>query len=249
MKHEKSILLIEDNVSFALDIEIMLESTNYELEKVTDSEQALALLAKKTFDLLLIDVYIEGQWNGIELADLIKHKNIPIIFFTARNDLLLYEQAQLVGFFAYLIKPFDQLTLRSAVEKALEVDVQAINLVSALGDLKNVSMDNTQEHFFIRLNNHFYKIIINDIKWIQSEGNYSTIHTADKRLPVKMSLVKVLEYLSAHSILQIHKRYLVNMKHIESIDIVGSTLTSGGEKLPIGRKYKSDFLKKINLLQ
>ena len=110
-------------------------------------------------------------------------------------------------------------------------------------------MNKTQEDFFIRFNNNFHKIIIKDINWIQSDGNYSNIHTTAKRLPVKMSLVKVLEYFSAHSILQIHKRYLVNMNHIECIDIVGLTLTIGGEKLPIGRKYKTDFLKQLNLLK
>ena len=249
MHRKKNILLVEDNLSFALDIEMMLESTSYALEKVTNSEQALALLDKRKFDLLLIDVYIDGRLTGIELADLIKPKNTPIIFFTAHNDLLLYEQAQLVGFFAYLIKPFDQLTLRSAIEKALEADIQTINLVSSIGNLKHVGMNKQQEHFFIRLNNHFYKIIIKDIKWIHSEGNYSTLHTSDKRLPVKMSLVKLLEYLKKHSFLQIHNRYLVNMNPIESIDIVGSKLLIGGEKLPIGRSYKSNFLKQINLLQ
>ncbi len=106
-----------------------------------------------------------------------------------------------------------------------------------------------KDTFFVKLNNHIYRVELKDIKWIQSDGNYCTIFTDDKKLVVKMSLVKLLEEFSAGNFFQVHKRYIINLNEIDNINVLNSQVFINGTAIPIGRKYKPLLLKELNLLQ
>ncbi|PKL76121.1 MAG: hypothetical protein CVV27_11880 [Candidatus Melainabacteria bacterium HGW-Melainabacteria-1] len=116
-----TIMIVEDESIVAEDIRMTLESNDYEVCAVfADGESALAAAGRFKPDLILMDIRIEGQLDGIETARQIWEKHrIPIVFLTAHSDEATLERAKLSQPFAYLLKPFQERELCVTVEIAL----------------------------------------------------------------------------------------------------------------------------------
>ena len=106
----------------------------------------------------------------------------------------------------------------------------------------------TKNNFFIRSNNKLNRVRLKDILWIHAEGNYCFIHTAKKKFAVKISMRKLAERFSPREFIRIHKSYLVRTEHIDRININENTASVGDNTLPIGRVYKVELLKRLDVL-
>lgn len=117
----KRILLVEDELLIARHIEQMLKNLGYQVEGVVESgEQALRAAEEKSPDLVLMDIRLKGQLDGIQAATRIwKLYSIPIVYLTAFTDEDTLIKATLAEPFGYLIKPFDEKELLVAIELAL----------------------------------------------------------------------------------------------------------------------------------
>jgi PAS domain S-box-containing protein len=115
------IMLVEDEVIVAMDVQQRLKALGYEASAhATGGEEAIQLARETHPDLILMDIKIRGSLDGIETAALIrKTQNIPIIYLTAFADESTLARARLTEAFGYLIKPFEDRELRSAIEIAL----------------------------------------------------------------------------------------------------------------------------------
>lgn len=236
------LLVIEDDLSYALELEMML-SVDYELLPIAKSvDEALSILEKENVDLILSDIFLEGEATGIELSEQIRDKNIPIIMMTFSKDEELYQRSKANNLIAYLVKPFDALTLRSTIDLAITkmgLSPESIDSAGALGEQVY------QNSFFIRTNKQLVKVILSDIKWIQSDGNYCLVVTNNRKYAIKLSLTKILKKLPAKDFIQAHKRYLVQLNCITQIDTSANQLFVGEEPIPIGRKYKPELFDKL----
>ena len=105
-----------------------------------------------------------------------------------------------------------------------------------------------RDFIFVRHNNIINKVKLNDVKWINAEGNYCFIHTAGRKFVVKISLKRLAEKLSSIRFLRIHKSYVVQINSIEKVDTDRNFLLIDGMQLPIGRVFKSTLLKKLDVL-
>lgn len=103
--------------------------------------------------------------------------------------------------------------------------------------------------FFIKQNNVLKKVPFDTVMWIKAEGNYSMVHTDNKRYVLKISLKKVLVQLPSSRFLQIHRAHIVDLQKVDDIDMANSELSVSGNKLPIGRSYKEDLVSKINIIK
>ncbi len=237
-----TILLVEDNLSFALEIEMLIKELGYGFDgQIDNAKDAVTKIDQKTPDLVLVDIGIKGQLNGIELAHLLEEKNIPFIFITQSRDRATYAEAQSLRPIAYLVKPFDLLTLQSTLEQALR---------TIKGNTKNeeVGIENDQESFYIRNNNVLNRIKYSEIYWIKSDGNYCNIHTEKKKFVTKVSLVSMMKKLERLEFMRVHKQYIVPVKRIENINLFNNMLYVGEKMIPIGRSYKSNLVKQLNLI-
>lgn len=117
----KSILLVEDELIIAKDIELKLKSLNYNYCGLASSyDEILKIFEKNVPDLILMDIFIKGDINGIEAAKLIfKKYDIPIIYITADSEDETIQKAKLENTYGYLIKPIKYEDLKSAIELAL----------------------------------------------------------------------------------------------------------------------------------
>jgi CheY-like chemotaxis protein len=106
----------------AMDEQQCLESLGYEVTGIVASgEEAIKRAEVDRPDLVLMDITLEGEMDGIEAAGKIHDAhNIPVIFVTAHGDKTLFESASYHEFAGYIVKPFDIESLKVNIERALK---------------------------------------------------------------------------------------------------------------------------------
>jgi len=116
-----SLLVVEDESIVAMDIKHRAEGLGYRVVGMAASgEEAIELARKEKPDLVLMDIVLKGEMDGIQAADVIKEElNIPVVYLTAYSDEKTLDRAKLTGPFGYIIKPFEDRELHSAIEVAL----------------------------------------------------------------------------------------------------------------------------------
>lgn len=115
------VLIVEDDAITALDIQKTLEKLNYEVIGIKSSgEDTLKLLGKITPDIILMDIILKGELDGIETARLINiQKKIPIVYLTARYDDETIERSKSTNPYGFLLKPLNDRDLNSCLRMAL----------------------------------------------------------------------------------------------------------------------------------
>jgi len=117
---ELKILLVEDESIEAMDIKRTLESFDYEVPYIASSgEEAIQKALEIMPDLILIDIILKGEIDGIEAVSKIKELNIPVIFLTAHSEESTIERAKLTEPYGYLSKPYVPNELKIAIELAI----------------------------------------------------------------------------------------------------------------------------------
>jgi signal transduction histidine kinase len=116
------ILIVEDEFIVAEDIACRLEKLGYQVVGMAASgENAIEMAAENEPDLILMDIVLQGELDGINTAQEIKERfAIPVIFLTAYADQKTFQRAKLTEPFGYLTKPFQQRDLQTNIELALQ---------------------------------------------------------------------------------------------------------------------------------
>ena len=116
-----SILVVEDEKIVAADIRSTLTSLGYTVPGLVSSgEEAIPLVAQWQPDLVLMDIILGGQMDGVQAARLIRQRfGIPVVFLTAYADGDSLGRARDSEPFGYIVKPFTEKDLRSTIEIAL----------------------------------------------------------------------------------------------------------------------------------
>ena len=112
------ILIVEDEAITALDLEGILEDLGFSVLDTADSaKSAIEALGSSTPDLILMDIKIKGDVDGIDLAKLVRSKypTIPIIFITSFSDEHTLSRAAEINPNGYIIKPFDVDEIKKSV--------------------------------------------------------------------------------------------------------------------------------------
>ena len=115
------ILIVEDEVITATDLQRELTALGYEVTGTVDTaEAALSAVEDQKPDLVLMDITLAGQVDGIAAAAAVRGSaNVPVIFLTSHADDRTIERATVAGPFGYVLKPFSGRELKAAVEVAL----------------------------------------------------------------------------------------------------------------------------------
>ena len=116
------ILVVEDEIIVAEDIAGRLKKLGYAvIATVASGEEAIEKVAEERPDLVLMDIVLKSEMDGVTAAEKIKNKvDVPTVFLTAYADEKTLQRAKLTNPFGYIIKPFQQHDLRVAIEIALQ---------------------------------------------------------------------------------------------------------------------------------
>ncbi|GGD37766.1 LytR/AlgR family response regulator transcription factor [Muriicola marianensis] len=249
MEEPIKILIVEDNVIIADDMQSMLEEIGYEIvDNVIVYEQAEEVLKSKHVDLVLIDIILASDKTGIDLGKHIRENyNIPFIFVTSNSDRATVENAKTVKPNGYLVKPFEQQDLYTAIEIALSnYDYSEKKGESAGGDTaeKVVSNSVLKDSIFVKKQHLYYRIQFEDIRFIKADNVYLEVNTVDKKFLVRSPLKDYLEKLPRNKFYRAHKSYIVNVDHIDAINskdiMINNTL------IPISKEFKEFIISAMN---
>lgn len=243
------ILIVEDNVIIADDMQSMLEEIGYEIvDNVIVYEQAVEVLKNNEVDLVLIDIILASDKTGIDLGQHIRENyNIPFIFVTSNSDRATVENAKTVKPNGYLVKPFEQQDLYTSIEIALSnFDYSTDASGSATAAAGDGVMGNSvlKDSIFVKKQHLYYRIPFDDIHFIKADNVYLEVNTVDKKFLVRSPLKDYLRKLPENKFYRAHKSYIVNVDHIDAINskdiMINNTL------IPISKDFKEFIISAMN---
>lgn len=122
MKSPARIFIVEDETIVAFNLQQRLTQLGYDVPAVAASgRESLDLIGQTKPDLVLMDIHIEGDMDGIEVAARLKKDNpVPVIYLTAYSEDSTLERARKTSPYGYLIKPFSERELHATIQMALE---------------------------------------------------------------------------------------------------------------------------------
>lgn len=117
----KVVLVVEDERLVARDLQNTLRKLGYQVPRtVASADDAIAAASESCPDLVLMDIRIKGQRDGVDAARILRRRfDVPIVFLTAHADKETVERARATEPFGYLVKPVNPQALRSTLEVAL----------------------------------------------------------------------------------------------------------------------------------
>lgn len=115
------ILVVEDETIIAMELEDRLKELGYHVPAIIASgEEAIAMVPETKPDLILMDIMLKGELDGIQTAEKIGDLyDLPVIYLTANTDPATIERAKITGPYGYLVKPFEEATFKITIEMAL----------------------------------------------------------------------------------------------------------------------------------
>lgn len=229
MNKNKRIIVVEDEFLIAEGILADLDALGYQAIRphCSDYEQALSMIEKEQPDLVLLDIRLNGEKTGVDVAEQIQTRfRIPYLFLTANFNPNLFQTASPIKPAGVLTKPFHRNNLFATIEFAF---MQAI--------------PQTEEKIVLPGAQKKESIAQKDILFAKAEQNYCRIYLENREILCRISLRELLESLSAKWFQQTHRSYLINLRHVHGFK-AGSVFV-GSEKVPIGRAYKDEILHRL----
>ncbi len=235
------ILVVEDELIIADNICDALEDLGYEaLEPAINYTEAIATIEEEKPDIAILDIQLSGKKTGIDIARKIRESyNFPFIFLTSNSDEFTLNQAKEVMPPAYLVKPFSKDELYTSIEIALH------NFSKKVGEVDENNLI-IKDSLFVKDKGFYTKLKFDDILYLKSAHVYiEIILKTQQKMVVRTSLNDILEKLG-NNFIRIHRGFIVNTNYLTQITHTSVKIID--EELPIGKKFKEDIVKRINLI-
>ena len=244
MSDKVRVLVVEDDMIIAANISLQLTKLGYEITGIeTRGEEAIVHAQENRPDIILMDVNLKGELDGIETASIIHSRlKIPIIYLTANTDEASFKRAKETHPFAFIPKPLNTIQLR----RTFELVVQQINLKEDKKENGYSSLKVLEDRIFIRHKGHMVKLLLADILYIEADRNYCKIVTTSNQYLLATTLKTMEEKLPATMFVRVHRSYMVN---IGKLDVVADGhLEIGRKVIPFGKSHKVPLLNRIQTI-
>lgn len=140
------ILIVEDELLIAKSLSKKLNKLGYAVVDIVSSGEAvLNRLTEITPDLILMDIAIKGNLDGIETAAKIRQTHdIPVVYVTAYADDKTLERAEVTGSYGYILKPYKERELHATIKMVLSKHKEAVKLRQSLAAAQAIGEDKSQ---------------------------------------------------------------------------------------------------------
>jgi DNA-binding LytR/AlgR family response regulator len=233
------IYIVEDEPLIAETIRTALEKAGYQIIGMTDNaKEALFDIEQSQPDLVLVDITLDGKMDGIEMVEYLRKKShIPFIYLTSHSDDLTLERAKKTQPDGYIVKPFNENTLKTNIELALYKNQMLRQSVSSSEEF---------DSFFVKNRGELIKISLDDILFLEAFDNYCNLYTYDQKHLISHTLKSVEEKLPAQQFIRIHRSYIINITKIKSLH--DGYVFIEKNKIPVSNSNRDELMKHINLL-
>lgn len=243
MQSQLKILIVEDEMLIAANIANQLEAFGYEVIGIIPrGEEAIKVVQNDKPDLVLMDINLKGEIDGIETAKRIQQEGpIPIIYLTANSDDEHFNRAKATNPYAFLSKPFKRLDLQRALELA------SVRILQENNDPKPEQNGlKLEDRIFVKQNDLMCKILIADILYLEADRNYCQVFTKDKNYLLVNTLKNMEEKLPTQSFQRVHRSYIVNLKEINEFN--HNNITVGNKILPLSKELRAELLARLQTI-
>jgi len=244
-----SVLIVEDDIIEALRLENNLEELGFKILPVADNvKDALGLFYSANPDIVIIDINLKGDKDGIELGSHItsnqKYEK-PIIYLTSIKECQTFQRAKATNPHAYLIKPVDPHSLQRTIELALQ------KFSSSKYGFNNNSLDHgiiNRDSIFVKKGKKMIRLKINDINYIEVESKYCTLFLDNDKYLVRIALIYLLKSLPLNGYQRISRNIVVNLNKVKEFDFEDMIVLLNKSSLAISQKYKKELIEKIGCM-
>lgn len=211
---------------------------------------ATASLAEARPDLVLLDVHLEGPYQGIELARYIRqHLPIPFVFITQVLDKQTVDAVKQTIPAGYIISPFTHEDLYAAIEMALmhhAVHHEARRRNTAILSEPNADRPILlNDAVFIKQKTQFVKLHLQELAYVEACDNYVTLVATQAKHLLRSTIKQMEEALPQHFV-RIHRSYIINLEKLDGFNPDQAFLA--GFTLPIGKNYHSSLVERLSVL-
>jgi two-component system, LytTR family, response regulator len=187
--------------------------------------EALEYIKTNPVDLVFLDINMPDI-TGLDFSQLLP-KSCGIIFTTAYSQYAA--DAFNLNAIDYLVKPFDFVRFMKACQKAMDT----LNKEEA-----------ETPYLFVKDSYDLVRIVLADLLYVQSEGNYLTFKEKDKKTVTRMTMTEALELLPSKNFMRVNKSYVVNLNHIQKIERHQVSVAEK-EFVPIASNYHSELMEAL----
>ena len=222
-----------DDEPLALDIIEAYIKKHPELNLIArcnNADEASKVLNSQHIDLMFLDIQMPGV-TGLNFVRSLKNK--PLFMFTTA-----YSEYAIDGFeldaIDYLLKPIAYDRFEKAIEKAKEYYTIKNNSGLTESDLEN-------DFIFVKANQQLIKLAYGEILYVEAFADYVKIFLNDRKIVTLQTMKKMEAKLPSDIFSRVHRSFIVNRKAVQSFST--SVCEVNGEKIPVGKNYKNDFIK------
>jgi DNA-binding LytR/AlgR family response regulator len=245
-----NVLIVEDEAIVSKDIQQSLKKLGYNVVgSSATGESALQLVQTEHPDIVLMDIMLKGEMNGIQTADKIKEEYAtPIIFLTAYADEATLLKAKITEPYGYILKPFKEIDLHTNIEMAIYKHAKEQEVVQERNLFFSVIERNesNKKSIYVKSNSKLIKLNKDDIFYIEALKDYVIIHTPDLRYTIHSTMKDIEAKIGSDEFLRVHRSYIVRIDKIATIEYPNLTLEQVDKTIPIGGSYREELYQKIN---
>ena len=247
-----NVLVVEDESIVSKDIQHSLKKLGYNVVGSSSTgEKAIELAGEEHPDIILMDIMLKGDMNGIEAAEKIRELySIPVVFLTAYADESTLSKAKVTEPYGYILKPFKEIDLHTTIEMAVYKHSKEQEMVKERDLLFSLveNKDGGGDYIFVKSNSKLVKLNNSDIYYIEALKDYVVIHTDTIRYTIHSTMKDIASKLPKDEFLRVHRSYIVRLDKIATIEYPNLTLEKVDKVIPIGGSYRDDLNDRINLV-
>ena len=246
-----NILVVEDESIVAKDIQVCLRKLGYNVIGICSTgESAVEKALDERPDLIMMDIMLKGEMSGIQAAAAIrKDHDIPVIFLTAYTDRDTVDKAKETEPYGYIIKPFKEIDIQTAIEIALykhskeKVVKQERDFYYSL-----VEKQDSIDMIFVKANQRLVKIKYGDIYFIEALKDYVVINTLERRYTIHSTMKDIESKMPEKQFVRVHRSFIIRIDKIKEIDHSNVVMDNDKKIIPVGGSYKDLLQERINLI-
>ncbi|MBK8721167.1 MAG: response regulator transcription factor [Saprospiraceae bacterium] len=230
-------LIVEDDISSAIDLKMNIIELGYQVCGIVDNaNDAIIHINNYKPDIIMMDIDINGEMNGIQLAAKIEPLDIPILYVTSFADNEHFSKANENKNAGYLTKPINKYTLSTALNYIIE-KYFGLNVASNK-NLANLFKGN----LFFKVKDMYQKVHIDEIIMIVADNNYTTVLLENEmKILCRLSITNWEEEVSSLKFIRVHRGYIIKLDAVKYIDFKSNVIISTHGDVPIGRSYKEQI--------
>lgn len=215
-----NIYIVEDDPIIAITLESILQKNGYSVCGHADNvDEALTEIKSNKPDLVLVDIQLDGEKDGVDLAENLDMLNKPYLYLTSQTDPHTIKRVKQTRPLGYIVKPFTENGLRSNIEIAWNNYIHDEEFLSFSAD------------------NELYKIKQSQILYLKAYDNYCYVITTTRKYLIPKTLKYLSSQLNQEKFVKTHRSYIINLLKVDAL--CKNVVIINNIEIPISNSRKS----------